>query len=67
MGELVKRAYKYRCYPSPEQADQLNRTFGAGHAATPRGSAVNKAGTPAVYGRRNAVADLDASGSRCTP
>ncbi|MFF4875015.1 RNA-guided endonuclease InsQ/TnpB family protein [Micromonospora sp. NPDC000668] len=28
MGELVKRAFKYRFYPSPEQADQLNRTFG---------------------------------------
>ena len=25
---LVKRAYKYRFYPSPEQADLLNRTFG---------------------------------------
>ncbi|MFI6785432.1 RNA-guided endonuclease InsQ/TnpB family protein [Micromonospora sp. NPDC050276] len=28
MGEVVKRAYKYRFYPTPEQADQLNRTFG---------------------------------------
>ncbi|MFE9203491.1 RNA-guided endonuclease InsQ/TnpB family protein [Micromonospora sp. NPDC007230] len=28
MGEVVKRAYKYRFYPSPEQAEQLNRTFG---------------------------------------
>lgn len=28
MGEAVKRAYKYRFYPSPEQAEQLNRTFG---------------------------------------
>ncbi|MGN9777035.1 RNA-guided endonuclease InsQ/TnpB family protein [Micromonospora sp. H33] len=28
MGESVRRAYKYRFYPSPEQADQLNRTFG---------------------------------------
>ncbi|MEU5726246.1 transposase [Micromonospora sp. NPDC047738] len=28
MGEVVKRAYKYRFYPSPEQAGQLNRTFG---------------------------------------
>ena len=27
-GRLVKRAYKYRFYPSPEQADLLNRTFG---------------------------------------
>lgn len=25
---LVKRAYRYRFYPSPEQADLLNRTFG---------------------------------------
>ena len=25
---VVKRAYKYRFYPSPEQADLLNRTFG---------------------------------------
>jgi putative transposase len=24
----VKRAYKYRFYPTPEQVDQLNRTFG---------------------------------------
>jgi putative transposase len=28
MGEVVKRAFKYRFYPTPEQADQLNRTFG---------------------------------------
>ncbi|MET8089749.1 RNA-guided endonuclease TnpB family protein [Micromonospora sp. NPDC005220] len=28
MSEVVKRAYKYRFYPTPEQADQLNRTFG---------------------------------------
>ncbi|NJP34366.1 RNA-guided endonuclease InsQ/TnpB family protein [Micromonospora thermarum] len=28
MGEVVKRAYKYRFYPSPEQAEQLSRTFG---------------------------------------
>ena len=29
MGErVVKRAYKYRFYPTPEQADQLARTFG---------------------------------------
>ncbi|MEU8261712.1 RNA-guided endonuclease TnpB family protein [Micromonospora sp. NPDC048999] len=28
MGEVVKRAYKYRFYPSPEQAELLNRTFG---------------------------------------
>ncbi|MFG3690992.1 RNA-guided endonuclease InsQ/TnpB family protein [Micromonospora sp. NPDC047740] len=28
MGEVVKRAYKYRFYPSPKQAEQLNRTFG---------------------------------------
>ncbi|QGN48859.1 RNA-guided endonuclease InsQ/TnpB family protein [Micromonospora sp. WMMD558] len=28
MGEVVKRAYKYRFYPSPEQAEQLIRTFG---------------------------------------
>ncbi|WP_433350076.1 RNA-guided endonuclease InsQ/TnpB family protein [Micromonospora sp. CA-111912] len=27
-GGVVKRAYKYRFYPTPEQADQLNRTFG---------------------------------------
>ncbi|WP_370518020.1 helix-turn-helix domain-containing protein, partial [Micromonospora sp. MP36] len=24
----MKRAYKYRFYPSPEQAELLNRTFG---------------------------------------
>lgn len=28
MGKTVKRAYKYRFYPTPEQADLLNRTFG---------------------------------------
>jgi putative transposase len=27
-GRVVKRAYKYRFYPSPGQADLLNRTFG---------------------------------------
>ena len=26
---VVKRAYKYRCYPTPEQAGLLNRTFGS--------------------------------------
>ncbi|MEU3458157.1 helix-turn-helix domain-containing protein, partial [Micromonospora sp. NPDC006766] len=28
VGEVVKRAYKYRFYPSPEQAELLGRTFG---------------------------------------
>jgi putative transposase len=28
MGGAVKRAFKYRFYPTPEQAEQLNRTFG---------------------------------------
>jgi putative transposase len=28
MGEVVMRAYKYRFYPTPSQAAQLNRTFG---------------------------------------
>ena len=27
-SKVVKRAYKYRFYPTPEQADQLARTFG---------------------------------------
>jgi putative transposase len=27
-GRVVMRAYRYRFYPTPEQADQLNRTFG---------------------------------------
>lgn len=27
-GRVVKRAYKYRFYPTPEQAEQLNQTFG---------------------------------------
>lgn len=27
-GRVVKRAYKYRFYPSPEQAAELRRTFG---------------------------------------
>ena len=27
-GRVVKRAYKYRFYPTPQQADLLNRTFG---------------------------------------
>lgn len=27
-GRVVKRAYRYRFYPAPEQADLLNRTFG---------------------------------------
>ena len=26
---VVKRAYKYRFYPTPEQAGVLNRTFGS--------------------------------------
>jgi putative transposase len=28
-ARVVKRAYKYRFYPTPEQADLLNRTFGS--------------------------------------
>ncbi|MBB6349435.1 putative transposase [Nonomuraea muscovyensis] len=28
MAQIVKRAYKYRCHPTSEQADQLARTFG---------------------------------------
>jgi len=28
-GRVVKRAYKYRFYPTPEQAGLLNRTFGS--------------------------------------
>ena len=28
-GKTVKRAYKYRFYPTPDQADLLNRTFGS--------------------------------------
>nr|WP_220501154.1 RNA-guided endonuclease TnpB family protein [Thermomonospora cellulosilytica] len=28
MAQTVKRAYKYRFYPTPEQAEQLARTFG---------------------------------------
>lgn len=28
MSRIVKRAYKYRFYPTPEQADELVRTFG---------------------------------------
>jgi putative transposase len=28
MAKQVKRAYKYRFYPSPEQAEELSRTFG---------------------------------------
>jgi putative transposase len=28
MAKLVKRAYRYRFYPSPEQAAELSRTFG---------------------------------------
>jgi putative transposase len=28
-GRVVKRAFKYRCYPTSEQAELLNRTFGS--------------------------------------
>ncbi|TDE40511.1 transposase, partial [Nonomuraea mesophila] len=28
MAQIVKRAYKYRFYPTPEQACELARTFG---------------------------------------
>jgi putative transposase len=27
-GRVVKRAFKYRFYPSDQQAQELNRTFG---------------------------------------
>jgi putative transposase len=29
MAKVVKRAYRYRFYPTPDQADLLNRTFGS--------------------------------------
>jgi putative transposase len=29
MAKMVKRAYRYRFYPTPFQADLLNRTFGS--------------------------------------
>ncbi|WP_345002939.1 helix-turn-helix domain-containing protein, partial [Streptosporangium album] len=28
MAQIVKRAFKFRFYPTPEQADELARTFG---------------------------------------
>ncbi|WP_204286412.1 helix-turn-helix domain-containing protein, partial [Microbispora amethystogenes] len=28
MAQTVKRAYRYRFYPTPEQASELARTFG---------------------------------------
>ncbi|MGH3397604.1 MAG: helix-turn-helix domain-containing protein, partial [Streptosporangiaceae bacterium] len=28
MAQVVKRAFKYRFYPAPEQAEELARTFG---------------------------------------
>jgi putative transposase len=28
MAKMVKRAYKYRFYPTPEQAAELSRIFG---------------------------------------
>jgi len=28
-SRTVKRAYRYRFYPAPQQADLLNRTFGS--------------------------------------
>ncbi|GAA1610217.1 hypothetical protein GCM10009733_003030 [Nonomuraea maheshkhaliensis] len=28
MAQIVKRAYRYRFHPPPEQASQLARTFG---------------------------------------
>jgi transposase len=28
MAQMVKRAYKYRCHPTPEQAEEFARTFG---------------------------------------
>jgi putative transposase len=28
MAQIVKRAYQYRFYPTPEQAEELARTFG---------------------------------------
>ncbi|MGC4853774.1 helix-turn-helix domain-containing protein [Micromonospora sp. DT4] len=28
MGEAVKRAYRYRFYPTATQAEQLSHTFG---------------------------------------
>jgi hypothetical protein len=28
-GRVVRRAYKYRFYPTPQQAELLNRTFGS--------------------------------------
>jgi len=57
-GRVVKRAYKYRFYPSPEQATELRRTFGCVRLVYNRAL---EARTTAWYGERRRVSYVETS------
>ncbi|MEU4511571.1 RNA-guided endonuclease TnpB family protein [Nonomuraea wenchangensis] len=60
MAQLVKRAYKYRFYPTPEQAEALLRTFGCvrlvyNKALEERTRAYTEEGRGVSYGESSAA------------
>ena len=58
MARVVKRAYKYRFYPSPEQAAELSRTFGCVRLVWNKALDVR---TTAWYQRRQRVSYVQSS------
>jgi len=57
-GRVVKRAYRYRFYPSDQQAAELNRTFGCVRLVYNRAL---EARTTAWYGERRRVSYVQSS------
>ncbi|MEU8403566.1 RNA-guided endonuclease TnpB family protein [Nonomuraea sp. NPDC048892] len=60
MAQIVKRAYKYRFYPTPEQAEELARTFGCvrlvyNKALEERTRAYTQEGKRVSYGESSAM------------
>ena len=57
-GRVVKRAYKYRFYPSDQQAQELNRTFGCVRKVY---NLALEARTKAWYGEQRRVSYVESS------
>lgn len=57
-GRVVKRAFKYRCYPTDAQAAELNRTFGCVRLVYNRAL---EARTAAWYGEQRRVSYVQSS------
>ncbi|MER5322521.1 transposase, partial [Streptosporangium roseum] len=60
MAQRVKRAFTYRFYPTPEQAEQLARTFGCARlvynkALEERSRAYTREGRKVSYGESSAA------------